>query len=64
MHEQCQTVVYVLDAECANKQYMYQNERRNRNEERNGTIYMKRDAVVGTVIPRNTPYYLPKDSLR
>jgi hypothetical protein len=36
MHEQCQTVVYVLDAECANKQY--QNERRNRNEERNGTF--------------------------
>jgi hypothetical protein len=30
--------VYVLDAECANKQYMYQNERRNRNEERNGTF--------------------------
>jgi hypothetical protein len=22
---------------------------------------MKRDAVVGTVIPRKTPFYLPKD---
>jgi hypothetical protein len=24
-------------------------------------LYVKRDAVVGTVIPRKTPYYLPKD---
>jgi uncharacterized RmlC-like cupin family protein len=56
MHEQCQTVVYVLDAECAKQ---YQNERRNRNEVCNGT-FMKRDAVVGTVIAY-TPYYPPSD---
>jgi len=58
MHEQCQTVVYVLDAVSARTSSIKMSAE---TAMRSVTelLYVKRDAVVGTVIPRNNPYFLP-----